>query len=51
MFQFVRKDANEAIVVDGLTVEVSFSVLSEEKNCLHRPSAAVCLDPPFVRSG
>ena len=48
MFQFVREDANEAIIIHWRPVEVCFPLLSGEEDGLHRSSTALCLDPAFA---
>src|SRR5947207_13696927 len=45
VFQFVREDANEAIIIRWLPVEVRLPLLSGEENRLQWPSTPVCLDP------
>src|SRR5436309_5318685 len=47
VFQFVREDANEAIIIRRLPVEVRLPLLSGEENRLQWPSTPVCLDPAF----
>src|SRR2546423_8602713 len=47
VFQFVREDANEAIIIRWFPAEVSLSLLSDEENRLQWSSTSVCLDPAF----
>jgi len=48
VFQFVREDANEAIIIHWLAVEVRLSLLSGQKDGLQGSPTAVCLYPAFV---
>src|SRR5262249_32842957 len=45
MFQLMREDANEPIILGRLPVEIRFPLFSHEKNCLHRSPTALCLAP------
>src|SRR5215469_5749121 len=47
MFQFVREDANEPIIIRWLSAEVRFPFLSNKENRLHRSSTPLDLDPAF----
>src|SRR6185295_12842243 len=47
VFQFVREDANEAIIIGWFPAKVSLSLLSDEENRLQWPSTPICLDPAF----
>lgn len=47
VFQLVREDANETIIIRWLPVEVRLPLLSGEENRLHWSSTPVCLDPAF----
>src|SRR5262249_35343936 len=47
MFQLMREDANEPIIIGRLPVEIRLPFFSDEKNCLHRSSTALCLAPAF----
>jgi hypothetical protein len=47
MFQFVRENANEAIIIRRLPGEVRRPLLSGEEDSLQRPPSAVSLDPTF----
>src|SRR5262249_55375482 len=49
VFQLVREDANEALIIRWLPVEVCRPRLSGEEHRLHWPSTPVCLDPAFCR--
>jgi hypothetical protein len=48
VFQFVREDVNEAIVIRWLPTEIRLPLLSGQENRLHRSSTPVCLDPAFL---
>src|SRR5882724_596910 len=48
VFQFVREDANEALIIRWLPAEVSLSLLSDEENRLQWSCTPICLDPAFA---
>src|SRR5262249_19060640 len=47
MFQFVREDADETIIVRRLSAKVRLPLISNEENRLHWSSTPICLDPAF----
>src|SRR5215831_15696913 len=49
VFQLVREDANEALIIRWLPVEVCLPRLSGKEHRLQWPSTPVCLDPAFCR--
>src|SRR5713101_2778265 len=47
VFQFVRKDADETIIICWLSEEVILFLFSREEDCLQWSSTSVCLNPAF----
>src|SRR5262245_25294878 len=45
MFQLMREDTNESLIIGRLPVEIRFPLFSDEKNCLHRSRTALSLAP------
>src|SRR2546430_2687101 len=48
MFQLVREDANEPIIIGRLPVEIRVSLFSGKKNCLQWSRPALCLAPAVL---
>src|SRR6267143_1778022 len=47
VFQLMGEDPDEPIIFAWLPVQVRFSLLSRQENCLQRSPSAICLDPAF----
>src|SRR5882762_1337533 len=47
VFQLMGEDPDEPIIFAWLPVQVRFSLLSRQENCLQRSPSAICLNPAF----